>query len=168
LFRGARDARAAELLNGADIRLRPTAARLRLRRTAPGGAAHLAPHYALQASSYHSITQEEIIMARVNFDTYKYFVYSNRYDTIDDAATIQLYNGELLVAILFFNYDASKANRDPVLFGGDRVFLYYHMSMLDTIIDMLRNEEPVYLYYNIDRQLGYLSTSKEEVGEEET
>jgi hypothetical protein len=108
-----------------------------------------------------------IMATYVKFDTYKYFVYSNRYDTRDDTATIQLYDGERLVAMLFLNYDASKANRAPVQ-SGDRVLLYYHMSMLDTIIDMLRNEEPLYLGYSIDRQYGYLSTREEEVGGEET
>ncbi len=106
-------------------------------------------------------------MARVNFDTYMYSAYSRRYDTTTNAAAIHLYNGSALVASLYFNYDASMANRDPVL-SGSRVILYYHMSMLDTIIDMLRNEDSVYLFYNISAKLGYLNTGKEEVGEEET
>ncbi len=106
-------------------------------------------------------------MARVNFDTYTYSVYSRRYETTTNAAAIHLYNGNSLVARLYFNYDAVRANRDPAL-SGSRVTLYYHMSMLDTIVDMLRNEDSVYLFYNIDSKLGYLNTGKEEVGEEET
>ncbi len=106
-------------------------------------------------------------MARVNFDTYMYSVYSGRYETTGNPSAIHLYNSNTLVASLYFNYDASNANRDPVL-SGSRVILYYHMSMLDTIIDMLRNEDTVSLFYNIDSKLGYLNTGKEEVGEEET
>lgn len=106
-------------------------------------------------------------MARVDFDTYMYSAYSGRYDTTTNASAIHLYNGYSLVASLYFNYDASLANRDPVQ-SGSRVVLYYHMSMLDTIIDMLRNEDSVYLFYNISAKLGYLKTGKEEVGEEET
>ena len=106
-------------------------------------------------------------MARVNFDTYMYSVYSRRYDKTTNAAAIHLYDGNALVASLYFNYDASMANRDPVISGG-RVVLYYHMSMLDTIIDMLRNEDSVYLFHNIPSKLGYLNTGKEEGGEEET
>ena len=106
-------------------------------------------------------------MARVDFDTYMYSAYSGRYDTTTNASAIHLYNGYSLVASLYFNYDTSLANRDPVESGG-RVVLYYHMSMLDTIIDMLRNEDSVYLFYNISAKLGYLNTGKEEVGEEET
>ena len=106
-------------------------------------------------------------MPRVDFDTYKYSVYSHRYDTTSNAAAVHLYDGASLVASLYFNYDASIANRDPAL-SGSRVILYYHMSMLDTIIDMLRNEGSVYLFHNIGSKLGYLNTGKEEVGEEET
>lgn len=46
--------------------------------------------------------------------------------------------------------------------------LYYHISLLDTLVDMLRNEDSVYLFYNIASKVGYLNTGKEEVGEEET
>lgn len=106
-------------------------------------------------------------MARVDFDTYTYATYCRRYETTSNAAAIHLYNGGALVASLYFNYDAAAANRDPVL-SGSRVLLFYHMSMLDTIVDMLRNEDSVYLFYNIASKLGYLNTGKEEVGEEET
>jgi len=106
-------------------------------------------------------------MARVDFDTYMYSVYTRRYDTTSNAAAIHLYNGSALVGSLYFNYDAARANRDPVQ-SGSRVVLYYHMSMLDTIVDMLRNEDSVYLFYNIDAKLGYLNTGREEVGEEES
>ncbi len=76
-------------------------------------------------------------------------------------------NGSSLVGSLYFNYSESNANRDPIL-SGSRVILYYHMTMLDTIVNMLRNEDSVYLFYNIDAKLGYLNTGKEEVGEEES
>lgn len=106
-------------------------------------------------------------MARVDFDTYMYSVYTRRYSTASNAAAIHLYNGGALVGSLYFNYDAARANRDPGQ-SGSRVVLYYHMSILDTIVDMLRNEDSVYLLYNIDAKLGYLNTGREEVGEEES
>jgi hypothetical protein len=105
-------------------------------------------------------------MAMVNFDTYVYSIYCRRYDTTSNAASIHLYNEGSLVGSLYFNYDASIANKDPYL-SGSRVIIYYHMSMLDTIIDLLRNERPLHLFHNIPTKLAYISTSMEEVGEEE-
>jgi hypothetical protein len=35
------------------------------------------------------------------------------------------------------------------------------------VVDLLRNEGPVYLYFSETHKMGYLSTSREPVGEEE-
>ena len=106
-------------------------------------------------------------MPSVTFDKYMYSVYSGRYDSATNAAAIHLYNGNSLVGSLYFNHNTTSANKNPQVSNG-RVILYYHMSMLDTIVDMLRNEDSVYLFYNLSSNLGYLNTGKEEVGEEET
>ena len=44
----------------------------------------------------------------------------------------------------------------------------FSYTQFQGIVDMLRYEKPVYLHYNSDKKLGYLSTVDEPVGEEET
>ena len=90
-----------------------------------------------------------------------------RYESTSAAAVIHLYNDGTLVASLYFYYDAAKATQDPAESHG-RIVLYNHISMLDSMIDMLRKEDSVYLNYNLDMRLAYLTTRHEEVGEEET
>ena len=106
-------------------------------------------------------------MARVDFDSYSYGVSIRSYNTKNNAASISLFRNGKQVASLHFHSDASLANKDPVL-SETKVTLYYHMSMLDTIIDMLRNEDSVFLTFNIDKKVGWMATGKEGVGEGET
>jgi hypothetical protein len=117
---------------------------------------------------HHTITHKEAIMECFSIDTYSYDICSPRYDSVDPAAVITLRNGTNgKIATLNFHYVTSWANRNPVL-AGQRVSVSYHISMLDAIIDMLRNEDSVVLYYDIGNKLAYLKTGGEEVGEEET
>lgn len=46
--------------------------------------------------------------------------------------------------------------------------LHYRSSRLGTIVDLLRNEDPIYVYYDTDRTVGAVYTGAEEIGEEET
>ena len=45
------------------------------------------------------------------------------------------------------------------------VYLRYPISMYYNIIDLLRNEKPIYFSYNPDLKLGYVRTGKEPIGE---
>ena len=47
------------------------------------------------------------------------------------------------------------------------VYLRYPMSMYSDIIDILRNEKPIYFSYSETSKLGYIRTGKEPVGEGE-
>ena len=47
------------------------------------------------------------------------------------------------------------------------VYLRYPMSMYANIIDILRNEKPVYFSYSEKTNLGYIRTGKEPIGEGE-
>jgi hypothetical protein len=49
--------------------------------------------------------------------------------------------------------------------AGELIFMHLPSAMLQSVIDVLRNEKPVYLYFAQGR--GFLSTSKEPVGEGE-
>jgi len=45
------------------------------------------------------------------------------------------------------------------------VYLRYPMSMYPNIIDLLRNEKPIYFSYSHKSNMGYVRTGKEPVGE---
>lgn len=47
------------------------------------------------------------------------------------------------------------------------VYLRYPMSMYAHVIDILRNEKPIYFRYSMELNLGYIRTGKEPVGEGE-
>jgi hypothetical protein len=47
------------------------------------------------------------------------------------------------------------------------VYLRYHIHMYPHIIDILRNEKPIYFSYSDKSKLGYIRTGKEPVGEGE-
>lgn len=47
------------------------------------------------------------------------------------------------------------------------VYLRYPMSMYANVIDILRNEKPIFFRYNIALNQGFLRTGKEPVGEGE-
>ncbi|MEB8329778.1 hypothetical protein OO009_10450 [Flavobacteriaceae bacterium KMM 6897] len=45
------------------------------------------------------------------------------------------------------------------------VYLNYPMSMYPNVIDLLRNEKPIYFSYSESLKMGYLRTGKEPIGE---
>jgi hypothetical protein len=80
-------------------------------------------------------------------------------------AQISLYDGSgKTVAYVRFN--------DPGMFfendyeSGGRIRMHLPSAMFQNVLDVLRNEKPVYIYFAQGR--GFLSTSTEPVGEEET
>lgn len=61
---------------------------------------------------------------------------------------------------------------DPGMFfendyeSGGIIRMHLPSAMFENVIDILRNEKPVYIYFAQNR--GFLTTSKEPIGEEET
>ncbi len=49
----------------------------------------------------------------------------------------------------------------------DRVNLRYSISEYDHFLDLLRNEKPVYFFYNETTKVGYIRTGQEPIGEAE-
>ena len=45
------------------------------------------------------------------------------------------------------------------------VYLRYQLSMYDSIIDILRNEKPIYFSYSEKSKLGYIRTGNAQIGE---
>jgi hypothetical protein len=61
---------------------------------------------------------------------------------------------------------------DPGMFyendyeSGGIIRMHLPSAMFENVIDVLRNEKPIYIYFAQNR--GFLTTSKEPIGEEET
>ena len=45
------------------------------------------------------------------------------------------------------------------------VYLRYPISMYPNIIDILRNEKPIYFSYSLNLNMGFIRTGKEPIGE---
>ena len=46
-------------------------------------------------------------------------------------------------------------------------YIYYHENQYAKMVDILRNEKPLFFYYNTDNHESYITTSSEPVGEAE-
>ena len=55
-----------------------------------------------------------------------------------------------------------------VTINGDFIQLYMNIKLLDSVVDLLRNEKPLYVSTTSDGNTFILSASREPVGEEET
>ncbi len=91
------------------------------------------------------------------------------YDIItrdDHPARLNLFdNDNKIIARAVFVKDSLKLpeNREYE----DHSFIYFRFSALPAIIDMLRNEKPVFYRWIKEAKRGHITTSKEPVGEEE-
>jgi len=100
-------------------------------------------------------------------ETYRvaYFFGEKRYD---HRAKIGLYdkNSKCLAYINFWK-DPDEVYAYDVSQGG---FIHIHCphTKYPEVIDLLRNESPIYLGYNDSEQTAWLSTTAEPVGEEES
>lgn len=108
-------------------------------------------------------------MVTFSFDQYSV----NLRSTVDKVslgaaiAGIYAYRGETLVGALLFYPDNKllpNARLDP---KRDVIFLSYSISQFHAVLDILRNEKPLWLYYRTATNAG-LSSGREPVGEEES
>lgn len=106
-------------------------------------------------------------MPRINIETYRYRMDHGRYDTNNNCARIDLNDAKGRRARLYFNHDKAAANQAATMQGSELV-AHFHMSYLDGMIDMLRNEDTCYCWHNVGADLVYLATGNEEMGEEES
>ena len=79
------------------------------------------------------------------------------------ATILCLSNNSLRGTITF--YEEGQSLNDSVI--GNTIKLEYHEKHFDRILDILRNEKPLYLRYFEENDRGWLITAKEDVGEEE-
>lgn len=78
-------------------------------------------------------------------------------------AQITLYDGNTVVAYVRFNDPGMLFENDDML--GSIIRMHLPSAMFANVLDVLRNESPVNVYFAQNR--GFLGTSKEPVGEGE-
>ncbi len=103
-------------------------------------------------------------MIRAEFDRYVL-----RYNTAekDLVANIECYSRQMFAGrILFISVNTQDIPPNKAS-GNKYPFLFFYASQFNDIINILRYEKPLYLMLNTDTLNGYLSTSLEEIGEQE-
>jgi len=99
-------------------------------------------------------------------DTYSWMVYASRTNTAEVKSVIQLNGGGFSLGYIHFMANGTALPKSKKLSG--LYYFYYFENQLNSIIDMLRNEKPVYLIFvDDDSNNCRLSTSMEPVGEGE-
>lgn len=109
-------------------------------------------------------------LGRINFltaviDKYKVVLYGKNRTPESLVAFIHCFSNGLNVLSCEFYADESAVPDNR--FGGCRVGLAYPWSRFSAVLDVLRNEKPVYYGYIFSTKLGYLATYTETVGEGE-
>ena len=95
---------------------------------------------------------------------YHVLVYGSPAGYQTNRAQIALYDGSnKTVAYVRFNDPGMLFENDSM--SGNRIKMHLPSTMFQNVLDILRNEKPVYIYFAQGR--GFLSTSKEPVGEGE-
>ena len=86
----------------------------------------------------------------------------------DQEASMLLLTANSNIYISFYKEGVQlQGNRSPIIQGRQHVYLYFHYRDYPNMIDLLRNEKPINIFYRDDAKFGYLSTSMEPVGEHE-
>jgi len=78
---------------------------------------------------------------------------------------VKCYLDDDIVLQLYFYPDNKKLPENYYDVKSKLVYLRYHLSMYPNIIDLLRNEKPIYFSYSDKSKVGYVRTGKEPVGE---
>jgi len=78
---------------------------------------------------------------------------------------VKCFNDDDFVLQLSFYPDNKKLPENYYDVNSKLVYLRYRLSMYPNVIDLLRNEKPIYYSYSLKSKVGYVRTGKEPVGE---
>ncbi len=99
------------------------------------------------------------------FDEYKVLIFShNTREEIQQSIELTLPDGR---ALLRFVSGALPQNSVEIIGSRNVYVTYYHLHQYLAMVDILRNEKPLYFYYNHDNHESYVTTGGEPVGEGE-
>ena len=97
-------------------------------------------------------------------ERYHILVYGGPEGYQDTRAEIALYDkNNNVVGFIRFIDSGMKFEKDYI--SMDIIRMHLPSNMFINVIDILRNEKPIYIHFTANR--GFLTTSKEPVGEEE-
>lgn len=94
---------------------------------------------------------------------YKVVLYGEKGNSTIGAFIHCFHTGQNLMSCVFYNDE----NNVPANSKGPRVELRYPMSKFSDVLDILRNEKPLYFGFIESTKVGYISTYSEPVGEGE-
>ena len=96
------------------------------------------------------------------FEEYKVLMYSEHTNAnIYYAIELPLEDGR---AILRFLHGDLPHNYTKELNGKTIYYVHFHKDQFDPILDVLRNEDNLFFYYNHENNESYMTTSEEHVG----
>lgn len=100
------------------------------------------------------------------FDRYKVFLYGKKFEgeQTDYGIDLTLPTGK---AYLRFCKNYMKDNFVQEVGDSKHYYIYLRADKYPAWIDILRNEQPLFFYYNFDDDSCYITTSDEPVGESE-
>ncbi len=88
-------------------------------------------------------------------------------DLIFPRVRIKCYNDGKFILQANFYPDKKRIPENYYSTNSNLVYLHYPISMYSDIIDILRNEKPIYFTYSDPTTLGFIRTGKEPIGEGE-
>lgn len=100
----------------------------------------------------------------------KYWIerFAKRTDLLRAKVMCQNDDDTIRAYLRFWSEEATLGNAREVDYGSQKVFyLNYHLNELDGIVDMLRNEKPISIYFS-SPTFASVTTLSEPMGEEET
>ena len=86
-------------------------------------------------------------------------------NTVYPRALVKCYHDDDFVVQINFYPDNKKVPENFYDKRNKLVYLRYNMSMYPNVIDLLRNEKPIYFSYSDNLKMGHLRTGKEPIGE---
>ena len=105
----------------------------------------------------------------IEFESYRIFYWSNTSTGYPEAEIILKGTSGADVGVIKF-YQTIPANCNKLI-GNNLIYLCYHISRFNDIINILRYEKPLFIYINSQNMAGGIWTKEgtyEPVGEEES
>jgi len=106
-------------------------------------------------------------MAYIFYDINKYAITHHNEDHASLTGVIYCYYGNELKGYLYFYKDGVSVPKSSKSSTGS-LYLRFKENKFRDIVETLRLEKPLYIYFDDDSLRGYLSTFEEPIGEEES
>ena len=109
----------------------------------------------------------ELIVSEINQYWVHFQAGGTEQNDVNPRAQVKCYHDDDFVLQVNFYPDAKKLPVNSYDKRNKLVYLRYPISMYANILDILRNEKPIYFSYSGKSNTGYVRTGKEPVGEGE-